>query len=300
MTKLLAATAAATLAIASAPAGKGGKGKGNNDGDVGGNVSGVIFSQVAFDDTFAGTDNYLVSDDGTPYLYGVDMVEIVVGRNRAMNFDFNTHKKKASLRKLRMWGDLPTVVDAGGFTYDAASLVLDPGNPCTPALNLAVPLEAAALDPDLSAGPWNLLPDAHLDVSGEDHDDAAVGCVRYLNATLTFTDNSGETWHLYFGGRMHPSGSFFAPCSSCLQVTRLPNTLDGSAQWRFATEEPHLAYLYHDNRPPHAPSAFHSIVQLPFSGVVSSLTQEAEPAPGDPATHCWDSDPCPPTPIVLL
>lgn len=281
----------------------GGKGGGNNDGDVGGDTSGAIFSQLELDD---GIGNYLESDDLGAYIYDVDLVNIAVGRNRSMQFDFNTHKKKASIRKLNLWGNLPAVVDADGFVYDAASIV-GSGLPCEPQLELFEPLEAATLNPDLAAGQWNLLADASMGIAGEDHDDAEVGCIRHVNALMAFTDNSGEPWYLYFGGRTHGSGSIVAPCSSCLLVTRLPNVDDdgdpatsGLAQWHITTEGPHLAYLYHDNRPPHHPTAFHSIVQVSISGVVTSLSQEVEPDPNDPETHCLDSDDCPnPDPITL-
>lgn len=300
----LSALILSALLIPGAYAGKGGsKGGGNNTGDVGGDVSGDIFSQFALDD---GIGNYLESDDLGPYVYGVDSVEIVVGRNRSMQFDFNTHNKKAAVRRLNLWGDLPTVVDTNGFVYDAASIV-NSGHPCEPQLVLAEPLEAATLDPDLSPNQWNLLVDGGIAITGEDHDNAAVGCIRHLNGKVAFIDNSGEKWFLYFGGRTHGSGSVFAPSSSCFLVTRLPNVDDdgdpatpGLAQWHIATEGPHLAYLYHDNRPPHAPTAFHSIVQLPLSGVVTSLTQEIEPGPDDPDTHYLDSEDCPnPAPIEL-
>jgi hypothetical protein len=233
------------------------------------------------------------------------MVNVAVGRNRSMQFHFNTHNKKAAIRRANLWGDLPAVVDADGLVYDAASLV-NSGHPCEPQLDLVEPLEAAALDPDLGAGQWNLLPGFDVVITGEDHDNAAVGCIRHLNAKVGFIDNSGEQWFLFFGGRIDGSGSVFAPCSSCLLVTRLPNVDDdgdpatpGLAQWHVATEGPHLAYLYHDNRPPHAPTAFHSIAQVSLSGVVTSLSQEVEPDPNDPETHFLDSDDCPnPAPIT--
>ncbi len=298
----LSALMISALLLPGADAGKGGNkgGGGNNTGDVGGDVSGTIFSQLVLDD---GIGNYLESDELGPYLDGVDMAEIRVGRNRHMRFDLNTHNKKASIRKLNLWSNLPAVVDTDGFVYDAASIV-NSGLPCEPQLS-SQELLGASLDPDLASNQWNLLADAELGIAGEDHDDAEVGCIRYLGARIFFTDNSGEQWYLSYGRHPNGSGSILSPCADSMLVTRLPNldddgdpTTPGLAQWHITTEGSGLAYLYHN--PPNQPLAFHSIVQLPLSGVVTSLSQEEEPDPTNPDTHCMDSDaPLNPAPIEV-
>ena len=285
---MLTMALATTLLIPTLHAGKGGnRGGGNNTGDVGGDGSGWIFCQLVLDD---GIGNYLESDDLGPYLDGIDRSEIRVGRNRYMSFDLNTHNRKAAIRTFNLWGDLPVVVDVDGFVYDGASIV-NSGLPCEPQPDSGE-ITVAALDPDLAANQWNLLPDAAVEVFGEDHDDAAVGCIRHLGVRISFTDRSGEQWYLGYGGRN------MTPCADCVLVTRLPNLDDdgdpatpGLAQWHIATEGAGLAYLYH--RPPNQPLALHSIVQVPFSAVLSSLTQEEEPDPNHPDTHCLDSEECP-------
>lgn len=259
-----------------ASAAKGGNGKGGgNGGNVGGDVSGWIYVDALFDD-----DNHrepdiangLVSDGQGAYSEDVDRVAAAVGRNRNIGIDLNTHKKKASIRKFK-------IQHAGGAGFpplevSCADLVCFPtlgsGNPITcPPDPLYPQLEADAS-----------VPDAKLQMLGEDHDDTPVGCTRHVNARLEFTDVNGETWWVFWGSRASAGGSSHAPCGSCVTVKRLPN-LDaadpGISQWAFSTESPHVGYLYRDNNPPHGPSEFHGTVILPFSGLITSQTMEPQP-----------------------
>jgi hypothetical protein len=94
------------------PAQAGRKGGGGN---VGGDVSGIIFTQftqVEFDPTHRGLgviDNAVGGDGGGLYVYNVDNVETFVGRNFNIIMDFNTKPKKPSIRKIRFPNGFPTI-----------------------------------------------------------------------------------------------------------------------------------------------------------------------------------------------
>jgi len=254
---------------------KGGNGKGNgNTGDVGGDVSGWIYCRVTFHD---GIGNGVESDGNGEYLDGVDRAEMRIGRNRNMLMDFNTHKKKDSIRTLHFPYGIP--------------LPAWPEDACLPILGdeeLTAPTGPA---PDIALAAQ----DAELKIHGEDHDDTPVGCCRAVNAVLTIEDDNGETWIIHFGGKVAAGGSvYFAPCGSDVIVQRLPNvdsdgdgTPDnpGFSRWAFTTDG--LGYVYRDNNPPHRPTEFWGTVSLPFSGVIESLTDEPEPHL-EPGQTCAD------------
>jgi hypothetical protein len=71
----------------------------------------------------------------------------------------------------------------------------------------------------------------------------------------------------------------------------------GISRWEFFTEptaDGHIGYLFRDNRPPHSPTEFWGAVEVSFSGVIHSLTDEEVP----PAAVCSevfpDTEGCPP------
>ncbi len=269
-TALLVAAAAMALTGDTQAAGKG------NGGNVGGDVSGWIFTQVWFDDTYldgGSLANGLVGD-GFPYIYGEQNVETLIGRNFSISLDFNKSDKKAALRKVRFNGGFPAIepVPAG----------------CMPVL--ADPSLLVVVTPTPGTGPVINNPndeakDAALGFGGQDQDDTPVGFQRHVNGGLTFKDDNNVIWVIRFGRRLAGGGDLFSPCASCLVVERLPNVLvDGESrgQWGFATEATaggtHIGYLYRDNRPPHAATELWGIVRLSFSGLIESLTPEPEPS----------------------
>ncbi len=70
---------------------------GGGGGKVGGDVSGWIFCKVTFDDR---ESDGVESDGVGDYVDGADRTEMRIGRNFDIHMDFNTHKKKDSLRTL--------------------------------------------------------------------------------------------------------------------------------------------------------------------------------------------------------
>lgn len=251
-------------------------GKGNG-GRVGGDVSGWIFSKVTFDSGGA-----VESDGNGEYIDGVDRTEMRIGRNFNIIMDFNTHNKKESIRKLK-------------FTIGPLTEVF-PG-PCYPSLSdnrVITERTPGIAEPTIA----DLADDAKLEIYGQDHDDSMLNCKRYVNARFTIKDDNGQNWYIYFGRRQWANGSYYSPCGSCVIVTRLHN-LDsddpgvepdypGIAQWKFSTEDDgngnSIGYVYRDNNPPHAPTEFWGTINLPFSGIIESLTDEPK------GTECLDSD----------
>lgn len=245
---------------------KGGKGK---TGKVGGDVSGVIFSKVTFD--YRGSDG-VTSDGLGDYVDGVDRTEMRIGRNFDIRMDFNTHKKKDSLRTLRF---------PGGFPVPVLPPVEDPPgtpNPCWPTFDGLTTPDSGATGPTIPVG--GLAQDAELVFHHQDHDDTPVGCCRGVGARLTVKDDNGETWFVWF------ARLYGLDCRDYMIVKRLPNLdLDGVdgpdnpgiSQWKFSTSTTGRAYVYRDNNPPHAPTEFWGVVTLPMSGIIESLTDETEP-----------------------
>jgi len=235
---------------------KGGNGKGKT-GDVGGDVSGWIFCRVTFDDSGA-----VQSDRKGEYVDGVDLAAMAIGRNRNISMDFNTHNKKDSIRTLHFPSGFPTPQW--------------PANNCLPILDNRLTAPTGP-DPEITLA----AKDAELSIKGEDHDDTPVGCSRAVNAVLTVKDDNGETWFIYFGNNIGGGGTNLrAPCGDDVIVERLSNAdFDGdgelNSQWSFSTSG--LGYVYRDNRPPHGPTEFWGALSLPFSGTITSLSNEPEP-----------------------
>lgn len=264
-------------------------GKGNG-GNVGGDLSGWIFTQVEVDDNYRGGSlaNGLVND-GNPYVHGVDRVEALIGRNFSILMDFNKQPNKPSIRKLKFPSGL--VVSYSIATVSSLG--------CLPSGTLTPPTGPAPL----IANPSKLAVDAELSFAGQDHDDTPVGCARHVNCRLTMKDDNGRTWIVYFGSRLSAGGNSWAPCGSCLTVERLPNlggNNPGISQWEFYTEpldfdgdstaNEHIGYLFRDNNPPNAPTEFWGAVNLPFSGIIESLT--LEPVPTTSCSDFADSGTC--------
>lgn len=258
-----------------------GKGKGN----VGGDVSGAIFCKVTFDDVQFSGANALIGDDdpdyGDTYVDGVDRAEIAIGRNRTIQMDFNSHSKKDSIRNL---------VLAAGFDVSSTT--------CAPQPQEVDGLIVIDLDNPPSPLPYfdpannGLIADAKLVIKGEDHDDTPIDCQRYVNAVLEVKDDNGETWFVYYGSRESGGGSTFARCGSCVVVKRLENVDNqdpGISRWEFSTEG--HGYVYRDNNPPHNPTEFWGVVDLPFSGAIESLSNE--PLPTATCDEFTDSTLCP-------
>lgn len=265
---LLLAATAAFVTLNTQAAGKG------NGGNVGGDVSGWIFSQVSLDD-FPGAG--IVSDTGAPYVDGQDLVEALVGRNFNIRLALNTKKGKRS-RSFQFPNGF-TVIPNGA----CAALL---STPCEPQLSDAPVVCSTTDGPDLLND--RAVP-AEFEILGQDHDDSPVGCVRHVNARLRLTDKNGQGWWVFFGSKAPANGVLQAPCSSCVTIER-KNNVAGKAVWSFFNESPFVGYLYRDNQPPHFPSELVGIVSLPFSGTITSLTSEPEP---DSLNPCLDACACP-------
>ena len=242
----------------------------------------VVATKAVIDDFhfLTGEPNRLVSDGNGAYTDGVDLVSSVVGRARGFNINLNTSvgtpKPKPSKRFFKFQNGFPLVPN--GSCADLRGTV------CEPVLD--VPLVCETGLPQL---PPTMLADwSFLRTYGGGFAEAPVGCESHGNFPLHITV-AGQTFTVFFGNKAPSPG-----CASCITVRRMANA-NGKAVWKFFTQPPHIGYLFQGGDV--SAGHFVGMVQLPFSGMMTSINDEPEPDATNPCPHeCACGDPTlPPT-----
>ena len=213
------------------------------------------------------------------YKDGIDYVTAKVGRDQNINFNLASQYKKPAVRHFILNGG----VNGGALVVQPVPLGCEPSG-----------VGYTDKRPTLAS---TVIPKTMGVLYGLNFADTPPGWVRHVDASLTFQDDAGKSWTIYFGARplyynnQPDTPVYYAPCGSCVLVKRLGN-VNGKSRWRFATEgqpiiDPatgqiveyvHRGYLYTYSDTNPISLLLAGVVDLPLGGTIESLSQETEPS----------------------